>query len=86
MAQLVKNPLVLVPKDTDLFAAGAIVGPAIKIVTTSLDHIKLLMQTHGLRAGKEGTKKAIGLVEVSMVSFLPIVLVVCLQMFFMHFY
>ncbi|CAA2979730.1 Probable envelope ADP,ATP carrier protein, chloroplastic [Olea europaea subsp. europaea] len=44
LAQLVKNPLALVPKDTALFAAGAIAGAAIKTVTTSLDRIKLLMK------------------------------------------
>ncbi|XP_022866031.1 uncharacterized protein LOC111385838 isoform X2 [Olea europaea var. sylvestris] len=44
LAQLVKNPLALVPKDTALFAAGAIAGAAVKTVTTSLDRIKLLMK------------------------------------------
>ncbi|CAK9180870.1 unnamed protein product [Ilex paraguariensis] len=65
-AQLLKHPLALValvPKDAALFAAGAIAGAAAKSVTAPLDRIKLLMQTHGLRAGQESAKKSIGFIE-----------------------
>lgn len=67
-ADLAKHPLALlamVPRDAALFVAGAIAGGAAKSVTAPLDRIKLLMQTHGLRAGLEG-KKAIGFLEAVM--------------------
>ncbi|KAI7730022.1 hypothetical protein M8C21_019973 [Ambrosia artemisiifolia] len=65
-AQLLNHPLAivaLVPKDVALFAAGAVAGAAAKTVTAPLDRIKLIMQTHGLRAGQESAKKTIGFLE-----------------------
>ncbi|CAN6804817.1 unnamed protein product [Brassica oleracea] len=68
-AQLLKNPVALlsfVPKDAALFFAGAFAGAAAKSVTAPLDRIKLLMQTHGVRAGQQSAKKAIGFIEAIM--------------------
>lgn len=65
-SQYLKNPLAivaLVPKGVSLFAAGAVAGAVAKSITAPLDRVKLLMQTHGLRAGQESAKKAIGFIE-----------------------
>ncbi|KDP24457.1 hypothetical protein JCGZ_25021 [Jatropha curcas] len=65
-AQLLKHPLAAlnyVPREAAIFVAAAISGAAAKTVTAPLDRIKLLMQTHGVRAGQESAKKAIGFIE-----------------------
>lgn len=66
IAQLMKHPLALlgfVPKDMSLFIAGAAAGAAAKSVTAPLDRIKLLMQTHGIRATEESAQRGIGFIE-----------------------
>ncbi|KAL8093037.1 putative envelope ADP,ATP carrier protein, chloroplastic [Apium graveolens] len=66
MTHLLKYPLAmfaLVPREASLFAAGAVAGAAAKSVTAPLDRVKLLMQTHGLRAGEEIAKKSFGFFE-----------------------
>ncbi|WOL14950.1 putative envelope ADP,ATP carrier protein, chloroplastic isoform X1 [Canna indica] len=64
--QLLRHPLALlalVPDGAALFAAGAMSGAAAKTVTAPLDRIKLLMQTHGLRAAEGTTRKAISFID-----------------------
>ncbi|PIA32214.1 hypothetical protein AQUCO_04500067v1 [Aquilegia coerulea] len=66
LRQLLKHPLALlalVPKDAAIFATGVLAAAAAKTFTAPLDRIKLLMQTHGLRAAQEGAKKAFGFTE-----------------------
>lgn len=64
--QLAKHPLAplaMIPEGAALFAAGAIAGVASKTLTAPLDRIKLLMQTHGVRAAGATANKAIGFIE-----------------------
>ncbi|GFY83772.1 thylakoid ATP/ADP carrier [Actinidia rufa] len=70
-AQLLKHPFAMaamVPRNAALFGAGAISGAAPKSVVAPLDCIKLLMQTHGIRAGQESATKAVGFIEQYLIA------------------
>jgi Mitochondrial carrier protein len=64
--QLIRHPLALlalIPNSVALFSAGALSGAAAKTVTAPLDRVKLLMQTHIVRAGPGAASKSVGFVE-----------------------